>query len=216
MNLLMIGGDRSILQGKRSAFWYTLQEFASHWDRIDVLCPRADHPCCEPISLQCYQPVGGNVYFHPSPWPLWRQPQWILQRGKELSRTSGFSVMTAHEYPPFYNGIGAWRLSKATGVPYVMEIHHVVGYPHAASPFEFIGRIVSQAFLGLDSRPAAAVRTVNSSTAALLASWGVDTKKIGVVPSFYLDREAITSVGEQPIKFDVHAVAGSYQIKGLM
>ena len=40
MKLLMISGDRSILQGKKGAFYHTLQEFSKHWERIDVICPR--------------------------------------------------------------------------------------------------------------------------------------------------------------------------------
>ena len=42
MKLLMISGDRSVLEGKHSAFWYTLQGFRKHWDRIDIICPRPD------------------------------------------------------------------------------------------------------------------------------------------------------------------------------
>jgi glycosyltransferase involved in cell wall biosynthesis len=202
MKLVMIGGDRSILQGKKSAFWYTLQAFAPHWDRIDVLCPYAANPCCEPVSPQCYKPVGGEVYFHPSPWPLMVQPLWVLKRGKELFRDQRFDVMTAHEYPPFYNGMGAWRLSRATGVPYAMEIHHIVGYPQASSPTELVGRLLSRAILQFDSRPAKVVRVVNTATKELLTKWGVDPAKPKVVPSFYLDGEAIAAIGDCPVTAD--------------
>ncbi|KKW37608.1 MAG: hypothetical protein UY87_C0088G0004 [Candidatus Peribacteria bacterium GW2011_GWC2_54_8] len=40
MNLLMVTGDRSILEGRRGAFWHTLQGLRAYWERIDILCPR--------------------------------------------------------------------------------------------------------------------------------------------------------------------------------
>ena len=40
MKLLMISGDRSILQRKQGAFWYTLQELRNHFDQIDVITPQ--------------------------------------------------------------------------------------------------------------------------------------------------------------------------------
>src|SRR5688572_26205291 len=80
MKLLMISGDRSILQGKKGAFWYTLEEFAKHWERIDVICPK-------PQAMQKQMTENGpsqNVFFHPSPRGLWYQPWWIGKKGKEL------------------------------------------------------------------------------------------------------------------------------------
>jgi len=61
MKLLMISGDRSILRGKKGAFWYTLEEFHKEWDRIDIICPRV---------IQEMHPMEGtsrfgNVFFHP-------------------------------------------------------------------------------------------------------------------------------------------------------
>lgn len=38
--LLMISGDRSLAEGKRGAFYNTLEEFRKYWDRIDVICPK--------------------------------------------------------------------------------------------------------------------------------------------------------------------------------
>ncbi|MBI3331799.1 glycosyltransferase [Candidatus Peregrinibacteria bacterium] len=191
MRLLMISGDRSILQGKKGAFFYTLQEFSKHWERIDVICPRS-----APIT-QSLPPRGEgesafqNVFFHPSPRGLWYQPWWILQKGSELIRTYRHDVMTVHEYPPFYNGIGAKKLHKNTGIPYALEIHHILGWPRAGSFFEVIGRILSRKFLWIDAWHAASVRTVNADTKERLALWGVSRDKIHVVPSFYLDRSLL-------------------------
>src|SRR3990167_6402673 len=93
MKLMMISGDRSILAGKRGAFWLTLEEFHKHWERIDVLCSRgatrhelrdtsyglraARHENGEILEAGSSKLEArsffGNVFFHSSPHSLWRQ-----------------------------------------------------------------------------------------------------------------------------------------------
>ena len=227
MKLLMISGDRSILQGKKGAFWYTLEELQKHWERIDVICP--NFSVCPSIRACGVTPSSperseghiegrtagatrddtekfgqsflfGNVYFHPSPRGLWYQPFWIRKKGMELVREHGHDVMTVHEYPPFYNGIGAWWLHKRTKIPYALEIHHIVGYPKAGSFVELIGRWMSWMFLKWDAKHAQVVRCVNREIQRVLEQWGL--KNVHVVPSFYLDRDALqrcrTSSFEMP------------------
>src|SRR3989338_387984 len=100
MRLLMISGDRSILQGKKGAFWYMLEEFRKHWERIDVICPKsAPHPHLLPKG-EGISPFE-NVFFHSSPHGLWYQPRWIVKTGKALIREHRHDVMSVHEYPPF-------------------------------------------------------------------------------------------------------------------
>lgn len=197
MNLLMISGDRSMLAGKQGAFWYTLEALSREWERIDVICPRVpDAP--EAASF------FGNVYFHPSPYPLWRQHRWIMTRGLQLTALYRYAVMTVHEYPPFYNGIGARHLSEESGVPYVLEVHHLVGYPVAASLAEWIGRVMSRVYLPWAIRKASAVRVVSKATAGTLIGWKAPEEKIRVVPSFYLDRQLIESIDHEPhVQHDV-------------
>jgi len=178
MKLLMISGDRSVPTGKRGAFYYTLEEFSKHWDRVDILCPHVSHPAPSPF---------GNVYFHISPHSLLRQPGWILQKGRDLIAEHGHAVAAVHEYPPFYNGIGAARLHRMTHIPYVLEVHHIVGYPRPASAAERAGKFLSRLFLARDARTAASVRVVNGETGRILTSFGVPPHKIHIVPSFYLD-----------------------------
>ncbi|MDD4287137.1 MAG: glycosyltransferase [Candidatus Peribacteraceae bacterium] len=204
MKLLMISGDRSILRGKRSAFWYTLQELRKHWDRIDIICP---HVLCNP-ALGCHSSVpvqdgGGEVHFHPSPHGLWYQPFWILKRGQQLISEHRYNVMTVHDYPPFYNGLGARWLAKSTKVPFAVEIHHIVGYPRAASFAEVVGRVLSRFVLPHHARKAAKVRVVNMHAKKLLVSWGVDPAKLTIVPSFYLDRDLLTKEIRPPVSYDV-------------
>jgi len=204
MKLLMISGDRSILRGKRGAFWYTLQEMRKHWDRIDIICP---HAHCNPVT-GCKSSVevkdgGGEVHFHPSPRGLWYQPFWILHRGKELLNVHHHDVMTVHDYPPFYNGLGARWLAKSTGLPFAVEIHHIVGYPRAASFGEAVGRVLSRFVIPCHARHAAKVRVVNANAKKLLVSWRVDPAKVQVVPSFYLDRTLLTKAIRPPVSYDV-------------
>ena len=208
MNLLMISGDRSMLQGRQGAFWYTLQAFSKYWGRIDVICPRSSAPARERVFF-------GNVHFHPSPWPLWRQSKWIAEKGKELVTIYKHSVMTVHEYPPFYNGIGARRLWKKTHVPYALEIHHIVGYPVASSMTERLGRVLSRFYFPFDAAKAGGVRVVNKSVAKQLIDWGVPNYKVKVVPSFYLDAELFKGEWYSP-QYDVAFCGRLVANKGLL
>ncbi|MFA6039743.1 MAG: glycosyltransferase family 4 protein [Candidatus Peribacteraceae bacterium] len=176
----MISGDRSLSQGKKSAFWYTLEILREHFERIDIICPRS---VGRPITLAPFP----HTFLHPSPWSLLLQPRWILRKGRELIGLYGHDAMTVHEYPPFYNGVGALLLHRATRVPYALEIHHVVGYPAPSSPAEWAGRILSRLFLPLDTRSAAAVRVVSGEARSLLNRWGVPREKVHLVPSFYIE-----------------------------
>lgn len=255
MKLLMISGDRSILRGKRGAFWYTLQELRKHWERIDVLCPRVGltsqppSPSSFPSSIPpnplppeeeggvllfplssgegargrglCTKRGGlegeddeqrgrgvrggeaGEVHFHPSPRGLWYQPLWILKEGQKLIAAHHHDVMTVHEYPPFYNGLGARLLARKTGIPYAIEIHHVVGHPRAASFTEWIGRALSRVVLPWHGRSAKAIRVVNRSVRSMLAAWGIPEEKLAVVSSFYLDRDLLTRNVRPPVAHDV-------------
>jgi len=205
MKLLMISGDRSILQRKQGAFWYTLQELRKHFERIDIICPRiiAKRNGGQNSHAGDSSLVGGSVFFHPCPKWLMHQPWWIVKRGKELIEEHGHNVMTVHEYPPFYNGIGSRRLARKTGIPYALEIHHIVGDPKAATWKELVGWYMSHCYLPRAAKKATAVRAVNPYVKERLAGWGVPYEKIHVVPSFYLDRELLTSVERPAVIYDV-------------
>ncbi|MDD3896245.1 MAG: glycosyltransferase family 4 protein [Candidatus Peribacteraceae bacterium] len=197
MNLLMISGDRSILEGRQGAFHSMLQEFALHWERIDIICPRPAFLAAQRVSLP------QNVFFHPSPHGLWFQPFWIMKEGKRLFRSLPFHVMAVHEYPPFYNGVGAWLLSRAVHVPYALEIHHIVGYPFVASFTELLGRVLSRLFLPIDAIGARTIRTVNGIVRDQLASWRIPAAKLSVVSSFYLDSSLAALFDGQTKQYDI-------------
>lgn len=202
MKLLMISGDRSILQGKKGAFWHTLEEMSKHWERIDVICPRS-----EGAKSGKWKVEGGhfaNVFFHPSPRGLWYQPWWILIKGDEIIRQYHHDVMTVHEYPPFYNGLGARWLSKATQIPYMTEIHHIVGYPRAASLSEKIGYWTSRIWLPRwGTSVAEKVRVVSGEVNEKLEKWGIPKEKIAFLHSIYLDREMLVPDSSIQKKYDV-------------
>jgi len=217
MNLLMISGDRSLLSGKRGAFWYTLEIFAKHFDRIDIITPHA-----KDIKVDANNPDAltffGNTHLHPSPKGLMQQAAWIASRGAHLISLFHHSVMTVHDYPPFYNSLGARRLLKKFPIGSVLEIHHLVGYPKAASRTERIGRILSRMYLPSAISHFTATRVVNKTTAEMLTKWGADKSRIFVVPSVYLDHRLFSSLNALPVpkQYDVAFCGRLVANKGLL
>ena len=210
----MLSGDRSILQGKKGAFWYTLEELSKHWDRVDVLCPRPPPPHPLPHAApslgsgsarergSAQQPFP-TVFFHPSPRGLWYQPWWILIKGDALMKEHHHEVMTVHEYPPFYNGLGALWLHRTTKIPYMTEVHHIIGHPKAANLIEWIGYWMSRVWLPRwGTSRAAKVRVVNQDVSDLLKKWGVPDDKLQLIYSLYLDFDLLKKDESIPKKFD--------------
>lgn len=208
MKLLMITGDRSLAQGKQGAFWNTLAELHKHWERIDVICPHV-RPHRYDMAL------FGNVYVHPSPWPLVFQWLWAWHKGRHLVREYGHDIATVHEYAPVFNGVGARLLKRAAGIPYVLEIMHVTGLPRAGNPWEAFNRWLLRTFIAWEVRPAAAVRTINAHEVPdFLVSAGVPRSKLIHVPAFYIDLETFRPLGE-PKHFDLVFVGRLARNKGL-
>lgn len=220
MNLLMISGDRALAAGKQGAFWNTLEELRKHFDRIDVVCPR--------VSVRRYDMVlFGNVHIHPSPWPLIFQPLWILFKGLPLIRHHTYQqsnrgptsigslvVMTVHDYPPFYNGLGAFFLKIATGVPYVSELFHIPGYPRAASWKERWWRWWAVFFVRFTTVPSTAVRVMNKGVPDFLVRHGVPREKIRLIPAIYIDLETFKPT-DIPKQYDLIFVGRLAKNKGL-
>lgn len=218
MKLLMISGDRSVLQGKLGAFFYTLQELRKHFERIDIICPRVKQKNIEmPESGHrfMHKGEGGEVYFHPCPRSLLFQVPWIVSKGKTLIQQHGHSIMTAHDYPPFYNSQGAYKLSRKTGVPYALEVHHLVGWPKPANLSERIGSLMNWLYMNRNCKPAAGVRVVNDTVKKKLVTWGVPEKKIHKVSSLYLDKDVLTSDIKPPVSYDVSFCGRLVANKGL-
>src|SRR3989338_4200182 len=214
MRLLMISGAgaSSLVQGKRGAFYSTLEEFHKYWERIDVICPAV-------TTINYQLPTTnyfGNVFIHPSPRPLIMQPLWILKKGRELYREHKFDLITVHEFPPFYNGIGARLLWNKIHVPYVLEIHHVPGYPKAAGLKERLYKIAMQRFIKYDVAKARAVRVVNQHQVPdFLTNAGVPAEKIKYIPSAYIDLETFRPMPEVEKKYDLVFAARLEKNKGV-
>lgn len=209
MKLLMISGDRSILAGKRGPFVATLEGLSKEFERIDVIVPRSSKgqvPGSKDSFGTSHLAPGTlppNIFFYPNPKGLWYQTTWAFRTGLSLIRTHHHDVMTVHEFPPFYNGSAAWLLQRWTGIPYALEIHHIVGWPKPANAAEVIWRLWSRMFLPIEALSSTKIRVVNKTVGNKLARWWISKKKISVVPSFYLDHAALASITARQKKYDM-------------
>lgn len=219
----MISGDRSLAEGKRGAFYNTLEEFHKYWDRVDIICPPIFNfqfkifnffkPITHNLKPKTY---FGNVFVHPSPWPLAFQPFWILKKGKQIYKDHKFNLMTVHEYPPFYNGIGARWLWSKIKVPYVVEIMHVPGYPKAADLKEKIYKQAVKLFIKSDVKKAAKVRVINQKQIPeLLTRAGVPAEKMIYLPAFYIDSEIFKPINVRK-EYDIVFAARLEKNKGIL
>ncbi len=179
--LLMVSGDRLVAAGQGGPFYTMLREFSRHFERIDVLCPRP----AGPVVTTC---VHDNVHFHPAAVGRAKMASWIPRCGAERIAEHGHELIVSHDYGWFYNGLGSARLSSATGVPYLSEIHHVPGHPVAADWRERLDFAVTRTYVRWARRRACAFRVVNAvEVPDLLVSWGVPRDRIVVLPSLYID-----------------------------
>ena len=187
-NIIMVSADRSVVAGERGPFYYMLESFHRHWGRVDVIGTR-------PETVK-HTTVFGNVHLHHPTTGKLRQAKFIAETGQRLARERPYTVITSHDYNPFYNGVGSWRISRATGIPYVAELHHVPGYPRPASFRERIDAPMTRLYAMWAKSRAAGFRVVNNiELPGLLGSWGVPDEAIHVLPSLYLDRDTFCTAG---------------------
>lgn len=205
--LLMISGDRMLAQGKKGAFYNTLEELHKYWDRIDVICPRVEKPIV--------QEIFGNVYLHPSDCHRVMQSYFILKEGKELFKKHHFDLMTVHEYPPFYNGFGARLLHNKIKVPYILEIHHIPGYPKSSNLKESLYLLLTKMFLKFDSEKSLAIRIVNKKQLGeFMKNIGIQESKLDYIPSMYIDLDIFKPIYIEK-KYDLIFVGRLVKNKGI-
>lgn len=206
----MISGDRQVAIGETGPFHALQREFSRHFERIDVLCPRPERP-------PTVGTIFDRVHLHPAPVGRSGMVGYIARRGRELIAEHGHALITSHDYGWFYNGMGAARLARATGVPYVSELHHVPGHPVAADLREHFDKRVARAYVRFATPRVRAFRVVNQiEMPALLRSWGVPDAKILVLPSLYIDLEVFTPREPRPsAEQDVCFVGRMVNNKGL-
>lgn len=177
----MVSGDRQVAIGERGPFWSMLRHFSTFFGRVDVLVPAQPAPA---TVLR----VHDNVHLHPATVGRSAMPGWIERIGVELVAEHGHGLVVSHDYGTFYNGRGAARVARRTGIPFVSELHHVPGHPVAADSRERLEKLMARTWVRWARRRVAAFRVVNGAEMpALLRSWGVPEERICVLPSQYLD-----------------------------
>ena len=208
--LLMISGDRAFAQGKRGAFYSTLEEFHKYWERIDIIVPKI-----ETRDKRQETNFFNNVYVHSSPWPIIFQPWFILRKGLEIFKQNRFDLVTVQEYAPLYNGWGARMLWHKIKIPYILEIHHVTGYPKPASLKERFYFWLFRTFIKSDSSKATKIRIVNQNeTPDFLVKCGIAREKIAYMPSLYIDLDIFKPMGLDK-KYDLIFVGRLAENKGI-
>ncbi|TSC90617.1 MAG: group 1 glycosyl transferase [Parcubacteria group bacterium Gr01-1014_2] len=219
VKLLMITGRGSavdLASGKKGAFYNTFEEFHKYWERIDIICPKIPNPKSQfPNKSQI--PISksfDNVFIHPSPWPLIFQPFWILKKGLQIHRQQKFNFVAVHEYPPFYNGIGARMLWSKIRIPYVLEIFHIPGYPKAASLKEKIYKRFFYLFIKYDCEKAKAVRVMNNQIAEKLVALSIPKSKIKLISAIYIDLDIFKPMSLEK-KYDLIFVGRLAKNKGI-
>ncbi|MDA1263651.1 MAG: glycosyltransferase family 4 protein [Planctomycetota bacterium] len=183
MRLLMVSGDRQVAIGERGPFHAMQREFSRYFDRIDVLCPKAPGP----VTVET---IHDNVHFHPAPCGRRGMVRYIADRGAELIREHGHTLITSHDYGWFYNGVGSAALTGRTGVPYLSEIHHVPGVPVPADLRERFDKWVARVYVRWARHKTLGFRVVNQEEMPrLLRRWGVPAERIFILPSLYIDQD---------------------------
>ena len=210
--LLMItglGSAKDLASGKRGAFYNTLEEFHKYWERVDIIAPRVKNYESRITSL------FGNVYIHTSPWPIIFHPFWFLKKSIEIYKEQKFDLMTVHEFPPFYNGIGARLLWNRIKVPYILEIMHIPGHPKSANFKEWFYKLLTKLFVKFDVSRAKAVRVINKKeTPEFLIKAGVPHQKLVYIPAFYIDLD-IFKPRDVEKKYDLIFIGRLAENKGI-
>lgn len=207
--LLMItglGSAKDLASGKRGAFYNTLEEFHKYWERIDIICPKIQNS-----KLKIFE----NVYIHISPWPLVFHPIWFLKKGLEIYKQQKFDLMVVHEFPPFYNGIGARLLWQKIKIPYILEIMHIPGFPKSADFKEDLYKNLVKWFIKYDAKKAKKVRVINQKqTPDFLVDSGINRNNIIYIPAMYIDLDVFHRTNVEK-KYDFVFAARLEKNKGI-
>jgi len=179
-----------------------MQEFSKYWERIEVICPGSDIKKNE---------LFGNVNLY----GVRQSVKDIIYLAEEIYQQTKYQVMTVHDYPPFRHSKAAKLINQHLGVPYIIEIHHIVGYPKKADFKEWLLKIYSEIFLKSVTKPAKAIRVVNKNQVPkFLEIAGIPKEKVVYLPSFYLDKTVFYPQNVEK-KYDLLFVGRLEKNKGL-
>ncbi|GAB1421613.1 glycosyltransferase family 4 protein [Anaerolineales bacterium] len=196
MNLLMLTGDSTVACGIDGAFFQMLGRFSKYWTRIDIICPHA--------KGASERVIHGNVYVHPAPHHRLFQPFYIRKKGLALSKERRYDLISSHDFGFYYNGIGAYLLSRATRIPYVSDIPHIEGYPIASSLREKLYRLATRIYIPFAKRHASAFRAINKlEVPPFLMKMGVKAADILILYAFYIDFNVFHPYPEIEEKYDI-------------
>jgi len=212
--LLMLSGygATQLAQGKRNAFFNTLSILRTHFDRIDILAPGGKWWFTSAQTKQVFE----NVFVYTSPWPLWLQWWWASRKGLTLHKENQYNVITAHEYPPFYNGISAYLLWRNIHVPYMIEIMHIEGLPRTMHLKDRFYQWLSRFVLPRTTKSAHTVRVINQKQVPeFLQSIGIPKNKLQYIPAFYIDFQTFKPQPNIEKKYDAIFVGRLTANKGV-
>jgi len=203
------GGTR-LAQGEKGAFFNTLEELKNYFEKIDIIAPKGS------IAVSGKETkVFDNVFIHCSDKNILLQPFFIKRKGIEIFKKQKFEAMTVHEYPPFYNGIGANMLWNKIKIPFMSEIHHIPGYPRSANIKERIYKLLSGILISSLTENASIIRVDNmSQVPPFLVKSGVDSAKIKLISPFYIDFDVFNPT-ETEKKYDLMFAGRLSENKGL-
>ena len=186
---MMISGDVRAAAGVKGEFYEMIRHFHPHWDRIDVVCPRAAGASARTIF--------GRVHLHPAGCFVYPDLRAKLTQSlasarvvKELFNSRPYDLMTVHEVPPFLVSWAAIRLARRRGISVVSEILHVEGHPLAPDLRHRLRRMATSWWVGYLRGRVQAFRAINSiEVPAYLRERGVVEEKIKVLYALGLDLE---------------------------
>jgi glycosyltransferase involved in cell wall biosynthesis len=181
MRILMVAGDTALVQGRKAAFWNTLTVFHKYWERIDIVCPHVSSP----VMLRPFD----NVFFHPLPPGFLLSPSYTRRATLKLQERHRYDLIVAHAYGIQRLAWGALRAAHQIGAPLIVEVHHIDGWPLAASWTDLLRRQVTKLFIRRAAEYVRAFRVVNGiQLPHCLERLGIPARKHLVLYSAAIDR----------------------------
>lgn len=204
MKVLMISGDRLTPTGGKGPLYETQRGFSRWFERVDILLPRPDKPVVT-------REILGNVNLHPADCGRAGLVDFWIREGQRIVREQRPSLIVSHDYGIFQAGRACAAISRATGVPYLSEIHHVPGYPIASNLRERFECAATKVYLRWAREKALAFRVVNEGELKpLLLKLGVPANKVLVLRSLYIDLSTFKRLAEAPEREQEIVYAGRF------